>query len=473
MIAWFSRLFAILLLAAALPGFVDSTAPASHGPSRVVLLQVDGAISPASADYVVRGIAEAEEMQAALIVLQLDTPGGLDRAMRDIIKAILASPVPVVGYVAPAGSRAASAGTYILYACHVAAMAPATNLGAATPISIIGGDRLPLPQTPRPGQADDKADGAQDGDKSPLPEAEQGAESRKVVNDAVAYIRALAEQRGRNADWAEQAVREAVSITADQALKLRVIDLVAPDLPGLLAALDGRKVQTLAGDITLHTRGAVVDTLQPDWRSRFLAVIADPSVAYLLLLLGLGGLLFEGYSPGAVLPGVVGAICLLLALYAFQMLPVNYAGLALIALGVALIIAETFVPTYGTLGIGGVVAFVTGSVILMDTDVPGFGIPLPLLVGISIAAALALAGIVWLALRSQRQPQVSGREQMVGSVGVAVGTFDRRGMVHIHGERWQAMTDRPVQDGQALRVTGIDGLILRVEPLPADYQGEP
>lgn len=452
---------ALLLLATSM----GHCGPSAAGPaSSALLLRVDGAISPASADYVERGIALAAQQHAAVVVLELDTPGGLDTSMRGIIKAILASPVPVVGYVAPSGSRAASAGTYILYACHVAAMAPATNLGAATPIQLIGG-ASPLPATPAP------APGSKDA-KPPSNPASQDTETRKVTNDAVAYIRALAERRGRNADWAEQAVREAVSVSAEQALKLHVIDLIASDLPQLLADIDGRRVTLADGEQLLHTRGLAVQTLSPDWRSRFLAVIADPSIAYLLLLVGLGGLLFEGYSPGAVLPGVAGAICLLLALYAFQMLPVNYAGLALIALGVCLIIAETFVPAYGTLGVGGVVAFVIGSVILMDTSVPGYGLSLPLVLGVSIAAALVLVGIVWMALRARGQPVVSGREQMVGSVGVAVGDFDRLGTVHVHGERWQALTRAPLRNGEAVQVTGIDGLILSVKPAPVAPPGE-
>jgi membrane-bound serine protease (ClpP class) len=436
---------------------------AAEPPASAVQLRVDGAISPASADYVERGIAHAVQAHAAVIVLELDTPGGLDTSMRGIVKAILASPVPVVGYVAPSGSRAASAGTYILYACHVAAMAPATNLGAATPIPLIGPGQ-PASPTAVPSSADGK--------KAP-PAPTPDTETRKTINDAVAYIRALAERRGRNADWAEQAVRGAVSASAEQALKLHVIDLVATDLPQLLADIDGRHVTTAGGEQVLHARGVAVETLNPDWRSRFLAVIANPSIAYLLLLIGMGGLLFEGYSPGVVLPGVAGAISLLLALYAFQMLPVNYAGLALIALGVALIIAETVVPAYGSLGIGGVVAFVIGSVILMDTSVPGYGISLPLLIGISVAAALALVGVVWMALRARGRPVVSGREQLLGSIGAAVGDFDHRGTVHVHGERWQAVTQAPLRSGQAVQVTGLDGLLLTVKPAPVATKGEP
>jgi membrane-bound serine protease (ClpP class) len=455
------RLLCSASLLLATPALVRELSAAEPPPS-AVLLRVDGAISPASADYVERGIARAAQEHAAVIVLELDTPGGLDKSMRGIIKAILAAPVPVVGYVAPSGSRAASAGTYILYACPIAAMAPATNLGAATPVQLIGNPQQPTaaPVSSSPGN------------KEPPPAATPDAETRKTINDAVAYIRALAERRGRNADWAEQAVRDAVSVSAEQALKLHVIDLIATDLPQLLADIDGRRVTTVDGEQVLHTRGVAMETLNPDWRTRFLAVIADPSIAYLLLLIGLGGLLLEGYSPGAILPGVAGAICLLLALYALQMLPVNYAGLALIALGVSLIVAETVVPAYGSLGVGGVVAFVIGSVILMDTSVLGYGISLPLLIGISIAAALALVGIVWMALRARGQPVVSGREQMLGSIGEAVGDFDRRGTVHVHGERWQAVTQAPLRSGEAVQVTGIDSLILTVKLVPGAMKGE-
>ncbi|TAN03940.1 MAG: nodulation protein NfeD [Rhodanobacteraceae bacterium] len=458
MVAWRSvwvALIALLVTAAAFAGATDS--PMAHPV--VVVLRVDGAISPASAAYVVRGIGQADARHAAAIVLELDTPGGLSSSMREIIKAILASPVPVIGYVAPSGARAASAGTYIMYACHVAVMAPATNIGAATPVSLTGGGGAPLPSS-----SSGKAASA----------PTESTEMRKVTNDAVAYIRALAERRGRNADWAEQAVRNAASVSADEALKLHVIDLIVPDIPTLLADVDGRSVQTVDGARVLHTRGAAIETVTPGLRSQFLGVIANPEVAYILLLIGIGGLVLEGMHPGGVLPGVVGAICLLLALYAFQLLPVNFAGLGLILLGVILIVSEAFVPAYGVLGTGGVISFVIGSVILMHTGVPGYGVAIPVVVGVAIAAAGILAGIVWMAMRSHRRPVVSGREQMVGASAEVVTDFDGgRGFVHLHGERWQAQSDVPLQRGQRVVVAGMHGLVLDVQPAPESKETLP
>ncbi|MGH8112463.1 MAG: NfeD family protein [Rhodanobacteraceae bacterium] len=417
----------------------------------VVVLRVDGAISPASAAYVVHGIGEAKTRHAQAIVLKLDTPGGLSSSMRDIIKAILASPVPVIGYVAPSGARAASAGTYIMYACNIAAMAPATNIGAASPVSLTGGGVAPTPAS-------------SSGKASSAPA--ESTEMRKVTNDAVAYITALAERRGRNAKWAEQAVRNAVSVSDADALKLHVIDLIAPNLQALLADVDGRSVQTPAGTRVLHTRGADIEAITPGIRSQFLGVIANPSVAYILLLIGIGGLVIEGMHPGGVFPGVVGAICLLLALYAFQLLPVNFAGLGLILLGVILIISEAFVPAYGVLGTGGVISFVIGSVILTHTGVPGFGIAVPIVVGVAIAAAGILVGIVYMAMRSHRQRVVSGREEMVGAVAEVVADFEGRGLVHVHGERWQAQSDIPLKRGQRVAVTAMRGLVLDVKLAP-------
>lgn len=441
----------------ALLGMATAWAVASKSSTQpvVVTLRVDGAISPASADYLVHGISEAGERHAEAVVLELDTPGGLSSSMRDIIKAILASPVPVIGYVAPSGARAASAGTYIMYACQVAAMAPATNIGAASPVSITGGGQ------PEPSSSSGKT------------AATESTEMRKVTNDAVAYIRALAERRGRNADWAEKAVRDAASVSGQEALKLHVIDLVAPNLAQLLADINGRKVETAAGARVLHTRDAAVESITPGWRSQFLGVIANPSVAYILLLIGLGGLVMEGMHPGGVLPGVVGAICLLLALYAFQLLPVNYAGLGLILLGVILIVSEAFVPAYGVLGTGGVISIVIGSVIFMHTGVPGYGIAVPVVVGIAIAAAAILVAIVWMAVRSHKQPVVSGREEMVGAIGEVVADFEGRGAVHVHGERWQACSEIPLKRGQPVAVTAMHGLVLDVKPVAVPKEATP
>lgn len=432
--------------------------PAQATP-QVLRLTLDGPVSPASASYIERGIRRAADQHMQAVLLEMDTPGGLDTSMRSIIKAILGSPVPVIGYVAPSGSRAASAGTYVLYACHVAAMAPATNLGAATPIQLLN-----------PGKPDEMPNPASA--SSAMPKV-GSAETRKAVNDAVAYIRSLAEQRGRNADWAEQAVRNAVSLGARQALAQHVIDLVEPDADALLAAVDGRKVSLASGSMRLHTAGAHLNHWMPDWRIRFLGVIANPSIAYLLLLIGIFGLLLEGYNPGAVLPGVVGAICLLLALYAFQLLPVNFAGLLLMALGVVLIIAEAFVPAYGSLGIGGIISFVIGSVVLMDTGVPGFGLPMSLIVTVALVAALLVVGIVWMAWRSQRRPQVSGAEELVGMVGEAVEDFAGKGTVHVHGERWQARSAVPLRTGDTVRVTAIHGLVLEVAPVSQPDSQDP
>ncbi|MEA1921267.1 MAG: nodulation protein NfeD, partial [Pseudomonadota bacterium] len=334
-----------------------------------VLLDIKGAIGPAVSDYVVRSLKKAEQDKVGVVILRIDTPGGLDAAMRDIIKNILASSVPVVSYVAPNGARAASAGTYILYASHVAAMAPVTNLGSATPVRVGG---LPgMPDVPAKPKEDDPPE-----KKSP-PSDTMDTMERKMVNDAVAYIKSLAERHGRNAQWAEQAVREAVNLTAKEALKIGVIDVVAGSLADLLQQLDGREVFMESGKMTLSTGNLIIEHLEPDWRSRLLAVITNPNIAYILMLLGIYGLMFELSNPGYLLPGVVGGICLLLALYSFQVLPINYAGLALMILGMIFMIAEAFVPSFGALGIGGVIAFVFGSVILMNDE--GLRISLPLI----------------------------------------------------------------------------------------------
>jgi len=435
---------------------------AAYAAAPVLQLDINGAIGPGVADYVGHGLEQAKEMHAQLVILRMDTPGGLDQSMRSIIQAILASPVPVATFVAPPGARAASAGTYILYASHIAAMAPGTNLGAATPVRIGGfGGGSPTPASPgAPGKPDKNA---KPGQKQKTP-PDSSSMHQKMVNDAAAYIRSLAQMRGRNADWAEKSVRQAASLSATQALQQHVIDLIAANTSDLLRKLDGRTVNTVSGEHTLHTDGAAIEKLEPNWRNRMLSIMTDPNVAYILMLLGIYGLFFELVSPGFVLPGVIGGICLLLALFAFQMLPINLAGLALIALGIAFMIAEVFAPSFGALGLGGVIAFIAGSIMLMDPGVPGFALSLALIIGVALVSAAFFILIVGMALKARRRPVVSGREEMTGSIGSVVEDFDTRGNVHIHGEIWQATANVPVRKGQTVRVTGMDGLILSIEP---------
>jgi membrane-bound serine protease (ClpP class) len=421
----------------------------------LVHIEIRDAIGPATSDFLQRGLARAQQRGARLVVLELDTPGGLDTAMRDMIQAILASPVPVVTYVSPSGARAASAGTYILYASHIAAMAPATSVGAATPVQI-GGEN--------PRQPDNKDAKEKDNDKDKQAPEPGSALERKAINDAVSYIRGLAELRNRNADWAERAVRDAVSLTATAAYEQKVIDLIAADLPDLLRKIDGRHVRTQLGSVDIDTDGVIVEEFTADWRTRLLSVLTNPNVAYLLMLAGIYGLLLEGYNPGAILPGVVGAVSLLLALYAFQVLSVNYAGLALLALGVGLILAEAHAPGVGVLGIGGVITFVIGSILLFDEGVPGFEIARGLIGGIAFGAGLLMLLMVSVFMRARKRPVTTGVEQLLHETAIALNDFDTSGLVDIHGETWRAVTRSAIKKGQRLRVLRVDGLTLEVTP---------
>jgi membrane-bound serine protease (ClpP class) len=421
----------------------------------VKVAEIHGAISPASAAYFLRALDEAQRAKADLLVLRLDTPGGLDSAMREMIQGILASPVPVATFVAPSGARAASAGTYLLYASHVAAMAPGTNLGAATPVAIgIGGGDAGKPGGAKP--EDDK------GGKGRAPPG--GAMEKKAVHDAAAYIRSLAQLRGRNAEWAERAVREAESLSADEALKLKVIDFIAADLPELLQKAEGRKVKLAAGEATLALSAAAVVTVERNWKERLLAAIADPNIALILMMLGVYGLLFEFYTPGFGVAGIIGAICLLLALYALAMLPINATGALLVLLGIALMATEAFVPSFGAFGIGGIFAFVAGSLMLIDADVPGLQVSLAFIVPLAAASALVLGGVGAFALRSRRRPVVAGVEAMAGGTAEALEDFAQEGWVLAFGERWHARSASPLKSGERARIVAVDGLTLVVEP---------
>ncbi|WP_152662862.1 NfeD family protein [Halomonas sp. HG01] len=490
---WFS--LACLLMG----GLAAWHAAAQQQRDTALVMTLDGAIGPATGDYFVRGLDIAAEREARLVVVQLDTPGGLDASMRDMISAMLSSEIPVAFYVSPGGARAASAGTYLLYASHVAAMAPATHLGSATPVQIGGGGGLPgigEPEAPDDADAQDaeptsggKAKSAAatasstEGDEAVETSAGAGddtaaddeeavpkrrgetAMERKVLEDAVAYIRSLADRHGRNADWAEDAVREAVNLTAREALEQNVIDVLATDLDDLLAQIDGREVVMEDGSITLRTADLAVERFDPDWRTRLLEVITNPNLAYFLMIIGFYGLIFELSNPGSLVPGTIGIICLLLALFAFQVLPVNYAGLALILVGLGLIVGEALMPSFGILGIGGIVAFVIGSVMLMDADT--LNISLPLIGGIALVAAGLMLWVLTRFLGLRRRPPRTGQEELVGLEAEALEDFQGEGHVRLHGERWNARSEQALRRGQTVRVVAIDGLTVDVEPLQA------
>ena len=429
-----------------------------NAASKVVVLEIDGAIGVATSDYLSSGIQHAKSVNADLIILNMDTPGGLVSSTRDMVKEILGSSIPLVAYVTPAGARADSAGTYILLASHIAAMTPTTHLGAATPVSLGGGDATPRdPNNEQEGETEDE----------PIESQPGSAMERKVLNDAIAYIRGLAERYDRNADWAEDAVRNAATLTAREALEQNVIEFIAEDQADLLRQVDGYEVKVNSESVALATDSVEIENFEADWRNKVLTVISNPEIVLILGMIGLYGLMYEGWNPGAIVPGVVGIICLLIAAYALQILPVNYAGVALIIVGLALMTAEAFAPSFGALGLGGIAAFVFGAIMMFDSGIPGFGISITFVISIAIIAALLIIWMVSFVLKLRRRGGVSGIDSIIGGIGTAMQDFDGEGKVWLEGEAWSARCPVAVEKDQAVVVTAMDGLILDVKPAPA------
>ena len=459
-------------LAAALLTLLACTAAAQN---KVVVLNIEGGIGVATADYLSSGLRHASEQNAELVIIDIDTPGGLVKPMRDMVQDILNSPVPVATFVTPAGARADSAGTYILLASHVAVMAPTTHIGAATPVSLNGEDVTPGQieepveieepvndgDTGEPEATDEGSE--EDIEREPPPRAGSAME-RKVLNDAVAYIRGLAERHGRNADWAEDAVIDAATLTAEEALEMNVIEFIAEDHADLLEQVNGHEVKLDSELVALETDSTTIENFEPNWRIKILSAIANPEIVLLLGIVGLYGLMYEGWNPGAIVPGVVGVICLLLAAYALQVLPVNYAGLALIIVGIGLMTAEAFAPSFGALGLGGIAAFVFGAIMMFDSGIPGFGISLAFVIGLAIVAAAAIIWLVGFALKLRRRGAVSGRGSIIGGVGTAMEDFTGEGKIWLEGESWAAMSRVPIQKDQEVVVMAMRGLTLEVKP---------
>jgi membrane-bound serine protease (ClpP class) len=437
------------------------SAVSARADGHVVVLDIKGGIGVATADYILSGIEHAETSGAELIIIDMDTPGGLVAPMRDIVQAILGSSVPVATYVTPAGARADSAGTYILLASHIAAMTPTTHLGAATPVALGGDDATP-----------EKSGDEESDDDAETTAPSGSAMERKVLNDAVAYIRSLAERYGRNADWAEKAVLDAATLTAREALEQNVVEFIADNHADLLRQVDGYEIEINSEIETLATNNVVIEEYEPNWRIKILSVIANPEIVLLLGLIGLYGLMYEGWNPGAIVPGVVGIICLLLAAYALQVLPVNYAGLALIIVGIALMTAEAFAPSFGALGLGGIVAFVFGAIMMFDSGIPGFGISITFVVMLAAVFALLFIWVISYLLKLRKRGAVSGKDSIIGGIGTAMQDFTGEGKIWLEGEAWAARSSVAIEKDQQVVVLGMVGLILDVEPAAETDSGD-